>query len=484
MTRTIVPEARDSIPPELCAEIVMRTALLAHGAPRSTGPLRLPDELARLLDDSERRAHALEHAGGGGDEARRAAAFELLAAAVSGLRLAGQGERGELRELVGDAAAAVGVSRDAAALLVFLHALRMPEVEELAPQHAIEHVLDLLVELGPAEGVSLWTAPTPARLECRGQAGDAATTRRLRSAARILLATGRAPVQASSHVRAVAVRRWEQPFGALAARSRPGATGELSTYLTEAAAALGPVIGREALYDQNAARERSLVAASERRLARLGCDLHDGPLQVIVALAAELRLARAEIASLLPHAERELVEEPFDQLAAHVEALDRSLRYVSHAVRSTVRLERPLERALRDEVDAFAARGSAAATFAVEGDVTELTTSQKIVLLRVTQEALSNVRRHSGAARVTVHLRGNRSFVQLAVADDGCGFDVEGARRKGRLGLSGVLERVHLLGGAVEIRSEPRRGTRIQATLPRWSAPADPDTAPLYAVTP
>ena len=478
-----MPPVRVSATPEACAEIALRAVAIAHATGRRTEELRLPRELTRAVDAAERRATSLARGGGGGAEARRAAALEFLADAVTAMRLAGYGERGEIRELADDAAAAVGVSRSAGEMLVFLRAINASAVEQLAPQTAVDHVLDLLVELGPADGASLWTSSASGRLCCLGQAGEAAATRRLRGAARILLATGRPPLQSASQVRAVAVERWDEPFAALVARSRPAATARLSVYLTEAASALAPVFGREALFERNVARERALVAASERRLARLGCDLHDGPLQEIVAFAAELRLARAEIASLLPHAARELVEEPFDHLGAQLESLDRSLRHVSYAVRSTNGLERPLEQILRTEVEAFRARGSIAATFTVEGDVSALTNSQKIVLLRVLQEALSNVRRHSGASCVDVHVRATRAYVSLFVVDDGCGFDVEAARRKGRLGLSGVLERVHLLGGAVEIRSEPGHGTRIRTTLPRWSMPGETDTTVLYAVS-
>jgi signal transduction histidine kinase len=481
--RATAPKVEDSTSPDTRAEVVLRVAALAHGTVRRTEELGLPRGLARAIDDAERRALALARAGGGGDEARRAAALEFLASTLTTVRLAGHGEPGEIGALVRDAAAAVGVSREAASLLVFQRMLAAPDAGQLAPRDAVEHVLDLVVELGTAEAVSLWKRTSSGRLECVAEAGAAATTRRLRGAARTLLTTGRPPVTSASHVRAVVVERWDQPHAALVGRSRPIATPTLTVYLEEAAAALAPVFGREALFERNAERERRLVAASERRIARLGCDLHDGPLQEIVAFAADLRFARAEIASLLPYAARELVEEPFDQLIARLESLDRSLRHVSHAVRSTMGVERPLEQVIRSEVDAFEARGSTAATFNVEGDLSELTDSQKIVLLRVAQEALANARKHSRASRVDVQIRATRSYVSLLVADDGDGFDVEEARRKGRLGLSGVIERVHLLGGAVEIESEPGCGTQIRTTLPRWAAPEETRTTTLYAVT-
>ena len=117
----------------------------------------------------------------------------------------------------------------------------------------------------------------------------------------------------------------------------------------------------------------------------------------------------------------------------------------------------------------------------VEGELDDLSDSQKIVLFRVVQEALSNVRKHSEAGRVSVVLRSRRTFVDLTVTDDGAGFD---PRRldSNRLGLAGISERVRLLGGAVEIETSQGVGTTVRATLPQWR-PSTPATATVYAAT-
>src|SRR5207249_3819259 len=93
----------------------------------------------------------------------------------------------------------------------------------------------------------------------------------------------------------------------------------------------------------------------------------------------------------------------------------------------------------------------------------------------------SNVREHSQAGRVAVALRSRRTFVDLTVTDDGCGFD---PRRldTDRLGLAGISERVRLLGGAVEIETTPGAGTTVRATLPQWK-PSTPAAATIYAAT-
>jgi signal transduction histidine kinase len=97
------------------------------------------------------------------------------------------------------------------------------------------------------------------------------------------------------------------------------------------------------------------------------------------------------------------------------------------------------------------------------------------------QEALSNVRKHSGATKVSVALRSTRTFVGLVVTDNGDGFDPRRLDHE-RLGLAGISERVRLLGGAVEIETSPGAGTTVRATLPQWR-PTTPAAATVYAAT-
>jgi len=89
-----------------------------------------------------------------------------------------------------------------------------------------------------------------------------------------------------------------------------------------------------------------------------------------------------------------------------------------------------------------------------------------LCLFRVAQEALRNVARHARARRVEVSLRGLDGGLQLAVQDDGAGFDPARGRERPSLGLASMRERVHLLGGELEIESAPGRGTSIRAWVP------------------
>jgi signal transduction histidine kinase len=85
----------------------------------------------------------------------------------------------------------------------------------------------------------------------------------------------------------------------------------------------------------------------------------------------------------------------------------------------------------------------------------------------VIQEALTNVRKHSGAAHVVVRLCGGDDCVRISVEDDGRGFDVGGTLlgRDG-FGLHTMRERMGLVGGTLSIESAPRSGTKVVATVP------------------
>ncbi len=80
---------------------------------------------------------------------------------------------------------------------------------------------------------------------------------------------------------------------------------------------------------------------------------------------------------------------------------------------------------------------------------------------RITQEALTNVARHSGANYVEINLQGQKGILQLRIADNGCGFQVSSVEKSSGLGLTGMRERALLVGGELLVNSEPGQGTVI-----------------------
>jgi signal transduction histidine kinase len=456
----------------LASELIARAAAIGVGQPRSAGTALLPRELRDALGACEIRARRLADGWGQG------AALDFLGDAIVAIAIDHQFEDGEARAAVMAAADELGLPPEAAAFAVFRRALASKKFAQLPPSAAAELTLSLIVELAPAAAGSLWILDAAGATTCLVSHGRAPRSRRLREVARAALdgvITGSAQV----HVRVV--ERWDRPYAALVARARPAESEHLHEYLEEAATALAPILERASLFDRRVQREHDLVAAGERRLLRLGFDLHDGPLQELVALAEEIRTASTQISSVVPDDFRQRVRGRFNDVHARLFALDESLRQIAHSIRSTTAVARPVADAVELELRALENATSIEVGMQVEGDLDELTDSQKIVLFRVVQESLSNVRKHSDATRVSVSMRSKRTFVELTVTDDGCGFDPRLLDTQ-RLGLAGISERVRLLGGAVEIETTSGVGTTVRATLPQWR-PSTPATATIYAAT-
>lgn len=93
-----------------------------------------------------------------------------------------------------------------------------------------------------------------------------------------------------------------------------------------------------------------------------------------------------------------------------------------------------------------------------------LSGEEERVVYRLAQEALNNVVKHAGAKRASLSASVADGALRIVIGDDGAGFDPS-ATGQGR-GLAGMRERAALLGGRIEVRSEPGKGTEVLATLP------------------
>ncbi len=211
------------------------------------------------------------------------------------------------------------------------------------------------------------------------------------------------------------------------------------------------------------ALSRDRGAAIERE--RLARDVHDTLAQTLAGLAI-----------LSERAGRQLGEGRADAAAESIatverlsrDALDEARAIVSHMAAV------PSDAALGDAVDRLVSRFRAEAGITIDLDLRldsagVLARESQLVLLRCLQESLANVRKHAAATRVDVRVSaGSDGAAQLAVSDDGRGFDVA-ARRDG-FGLEGMAERVALAGGELEVSSTPGGGTTLVVRLPAMRA--------------
>jgi signal transduction histidine kinase len=214
-------------------------------------------------------------------------------------------------------------------------------------------------------------------------------------------------------------------------------------------------------------RLRSRAGAVER--ARVARELHDGAIQALIAVEMDVDLLRREAAR----------GDHTASLAPRLERVQEMLREQVFDLRTLMQQMRPVELGsaqlldhLADIVERFRRGTGIAAEFTSSLDDVELSPRVCRELVGITQEALANVRKHSGAQRVLVRFGVQQGNWTLQVEDDGRGFDFAGKKdlpelEASRKGPAVIKERVRILGGNLEIESLPGQGTRLQVTCPQ-----------------
>lgn len=101
----------------------------------------------------------------------------------------------------------------------------------------------------------------------------------------------------------------------------------------------------------------------------------------------------------------------------------------------------------------------------LSADDLALDPTQSLAIYRIVQEALTNATRHAHASSLVVRLSKVGPDVEVAVEDDGCGFDVKSIGRDGTFGLTGMEERALSAGGRLDIRSTPGKGTVVRVRM-------------------
>jgi two-component system NarL family sensor kinase len=210
---------------------------------------------------------------------------------------------------------------------------------------------------------------------------------------------------------------------------------------------------------------RQVVESQENERAHLARELHDGTSQTLVS-------AKLLIESAVDELER-THRAPPPALAKALSRLNDSLsevRRISHRLRPAMLDTLGLPAALELLGREFGEHGQAAVQVGIEGERCELPEEVKTVLFRVAQEALANIGKHAAAREVHITLAFDAEGVQLRVADDGRGFDVQAVQldpRRG-IGLRNMRERLASIGGRFELASDAA-GTRLMASVPAES---------------
>jgi two-component system, NarL family, sensor histidine kinase DevS len=210
-------------------------------------------------------------------------------------------------------------------------------------------------------------------------------------------------------------------------------------------------------------RLRQQVESAEKERERWARELHDEALQSLAATRISLATALQSSGEGRAARIESAAEGAIAQLESQINELNRLINDLRPAALERLGLAGALE-ALAEE---SSARGGVevAASVEIEGD---LEPDEERLIYRLVQEALTNVLKHANASKVELGAEEGEGEIRIIVRDDGKGFDT-GTSTGGR-GLTGMQERIELIGGEIAVSSKPGEGTKISARVPLQEA--------------
>ena len=206
-----------------------------------------------------------------------------------------------------------------------------------------------------------------------------------------------------------------------------------------------------------------LINAQESARAGLAQDLHDDVCQHLVYLSMSVSALKASPGRI----EADEAQRAFTELEQDTRCVLDSIRRLSHELHPSALRVLGLGPAVKSHCLEMEKRHGVQVTFSSNNDLRHLNPDVAVCLFRVAQESLRNGITHGHASQFTVTLASSDTHVELTVADNGSGFDLQAVRREGDgLGLVTIEERVNVIGGEVRISSAVGQGTAVHVRCP------------------
>ena len=225
---------------------------------------------------------------------------------------------------------------------------------------------------------------------------------------------------------------------------------------------------------------RRLVTAQEEERRRISRELHDQTGQQLAALLLGLKTLNNSTDNGSTSLHKSLL-----QLQKLTERLVEEAHHLAWELRPAALDDLGLETAISNYVEKWSERNSISLDFHSGLNKLRLPPPVETAVFRIVQEALTNVLKHARATRVSVMLEYRYDELLVIVEDNGCGFQPEAPLRmkeRGGLGLVGINERVALVGGKLNIESDPACGTTLAIRIP--ASASVPEKAFAYELTP
>lgn len=206
-------------------------------------------------------------------------------------------------------------------------------------------------------------------------------------------------------------------------------------------------------------RDAAAESAALEERARLARELHDGLAQDL--WLAKLKTAQVAAVAGMPADARTLLTDAENAIESGLT----EARQAVLALRLAADQDQDFGSLMRRYIQEFEERFGMRAEFTFEGDGATLGTRTQAEVMRIAQEALTNVRQHANATVVGVRLTIAHGRVSVRVVDNGCGFDAK-APATDRYGLVSMRERAALIGGRLQVKSAPGLGTVVILSAP------------------
>lgn len=207
------------------------------------------------------------------------------------------------------------------------------------------------------------------------------------------------------------------------------------------------------------------IKAQENARRRLARALHDDTIQEMLLAMHRLQDAIGGTYGILPSRANDHLEE----IRLLIERIVAGLRKFTTDLRPDILDDMGLTSALRWLTDRLIKEDGIKTKFSLVGKERRLSPEMELNLFRIAQEALSNVHRHASASTVVLNLEFNEQKVAMSISDDGRGFELPSTlshfTKQHKLGLTGITERVHLLGGGYRFETSPGKGTVIKIEI-------------------
>jgi two-component system sensor histidine kinase DegS len=207
-----------------------------------------------------------------------------------------------------------------------------------------------------------------------------------------------------------------------------------------------------------------IIEAQEEERKRVAREIHDGPAQLIANL-----VIKTELCEKLIDMDKEKAKEELGSLKGFLRSSLSDVRKIIYDLRPMSLDDLGLVPTLQRYISNYVEENNIVVDFLVFGDPQPLRPVIELAAFRIVQEALTNIKKHSGAQNANIRIEFTKEQINLLISDDGKGFDkskLKAARREdGGYGLMSMRERVELLDGKFDIKTTHGKGTKIFVSI-------------------